>query len=85
MTRSKVVKLASAAFLVLILIVVPRMIWTSVQVPVDNHCCAAPNADTLYTEFWLDLSRERGSSPSPGQASPGAAGEEGPVKTDWRG
>jgi len=23
---------------------------------VDNHCCAAPNADTLYTEVWLDLS-----------------------------
>jgi hypothetical protein len=25
---------------------------------VDNHCCAAPNADTLYTEAWLDVSRE---------------------------
>ena len=25
---------------------------------VDNHCCAAPNADTLYTIVWLDLSRE---------------------------
>jgi hypothetical protein len=25
---------------------------------VDNHCCAAPNADTLYTESWLDVSRE---------------------------
>jgi hypothetical protein len=24
----------------------------------DNHCCAAPNADTLYTEVWLDVSRE---------------------------
>ena len=24
----------------------------------DNHCCAAPNADTLYTEAWLDVSRE---------------------------
>ena len=23
---------------------------------VDNHCCAAPNADTLYTEVWLDVS-----------------------------
>jgi hypothetical protein len=23
---------------------------------VDNHCCAAPNAETLYTEVWLDLS-----------------------------
>ena len=25
---------------------------------VDNHCCAAPNADTLYTEAWLDVSKE---------------------------
>jgi len=25
---------------------------------VDNHCCAAPNADTLYTETWLDVSKE---------------------------
>ena len=25
---------------------------------VDNHCCAAPNADTLYTEVWLDVTRE---------------------------
>ena len=25
---------------------------------VDNHCCAAPNADTLYTEAWLDVSQE---------------------------
>ncbi len=25
---------------------------------VDNHCCAAPNADTLYTEVWLDVSEE---------------------------
>ncbi len=25
---------------------------------VDNHCCAAPNADTLYTEVWLDVSGE---------------------------
>jgi hypothetical protein len=24
----------------------------------DNHCCAAPNADTLYTEAWLDVSKE---------------------------
>jgi hypothetical protein len=23
---------------------------------VDNHCCAAPNADTLYTLVWLDVS-----------------------------
>lgn len=25
---------------------------------VDNHCCAAPNADTLYTMAWFDLSVE---------------------------
>ena len=25
---------------------------------VDNHCCSAPNADTLYTEAWLDVSTE---------------------------
>lgn len=25
---------------------------------VDNHCCAAPNADTLYTEAWLDVKKE---------------------------
>ena len=25
---------------------------------VDNHCCAAPNADTLYTEVWLDVAKE---------------------------
>lgn len=25
---------------------------------VDNHCCAAPNADTLYAIAWLDVSRE---------------------------
>jgi len=25
---------------------------------VDNHCCAAPNADALYTEVWLDVSKE---------------------------
>ncbi len=25
---------------------------------VDNHCCAAPNADTLYTMVWLDVSIE---------------------------
>jgi hypothetical protein len=25
---------------------------------VDNHCCAAPNADTLYTISWLDVSTE---------------------------
>ena len=25
---------------------------------VDNHCCAAPNADTLYTMAWLDVGSE---------------------------
>jgi hypothetical protein len=25
---------------------------------VDNHCCAAPNADTLYTLAWLDVAKE---------------------------
>lgn len=25
---------------------------------VDNHCCAAPNADTLYTMAWFDLTDE---------------------------
>ena len=25
---------------------------------VDNHCCAAPNADTLYTIAWLDVAKE---------------------------
>jgi hypothetical protein len=25
---------------------------------VNNHCCAAPNADTLYTEAWLDVAKE---------------------------
>ena len=25
---------------------------------VDNHCCAAPNADTLYTIAWLDVGDE---------------------------
>jgi hypothetical protein len=25
---------------------------------VDNHCCAAPNADTLYTIAWLDVGKE---------------------------
>lgn len=24
----------------------------------DNHCCAAPNADTLYTEAWLDVTEQ---------------------------
>lgn len=25
---------------------------------VDNHCCAAPNADTLYTIVWMDVAQE---------------------------
>jgi hypothetical protein len=25
---------------------------------VDNHCCAAPNADTLYTMAWFDVSQK---------------------------
>jgi hypothetical protein len=25
---------------------------------VGNHCCAAPNADTLYTMVWPDVSSE---------------------------
>ena len=25
---------------------------------VDNHCCAAPNADMLYTIIWLAVSQE---------------------------
>jgi hypothetical protein len=25
---------------------------------VENHCCAAPNADTLYTIVWLDVTKE---------------------------
>lgn len=25
---------------------------------VDNHCCAAPNTDTLYTLVWLDVSSQ---------------------------
>ena len=24
----------------------------------DNHCCSAPNSDTLYTIIWLDVSEE---------------------------
>jgi len=32
---------------------------------VDNHAVTAPNADTLYTIVWLDVSKEPGSSASP--------------------
>ncbi len=35
-----------------------QMIRMRTYPAVDNHCCAAPNADTLYTEAWLDVSRE---------------------------
>ena len=35
-----------------------QMIKMRAYPAVDNHCCAAPNADTLYTMAWLDLSAE---------------------------
>jgi hypothetical protein len=35
-----------------------QMIRMRTYPAVDNHCCAAPNADTLYTEAWLDVSVE---------------------------
>ena len=35
-----------------------QMIRMRTYPAVDNHCCAAPNADTLYTEVWLDVSAE---------------------------
>jgi hypothetical protein len=35
-----------------------QMIEMRTYPAVDNHCCAAPNADTLYTEAWLDVSKE---------------------------
>ena len=35
-----------------------QMIRMRTYPAVDNRCCAAPNADTLYTEAWLDVSRE---------------------------
>jgi len=37
-----------------------QMIRMRTYPAVDNHCCAAPNADTLYTEAWLDVSKEPG-------------------------
>ena len=37
---------------------VGQMIRMRTYPAVDNHCCAAPNADTLYTEAWLDVSKE---------------------------
>src|SRR5262245_16794915 len=35
-----------------------QMIKMRTYPAVDNHCCAAPNADTLYTIVWLDVSKE---------------------------
>jgi hypothetical protein len=35
-----------------------QMIRMRTYPAVDNHCCAAPNADTLYTEVWLDVWKE---------------------------
>lgn len=35
-----------------------QMIKMRTYPAVDNHCCAAPNADTLYTEVWLDVAKE---------------------------
>jgi hypothetical protein len=35
-----------------------QMIRMRTYPAVDNHCCAAPNTDTLYTEAWLDVSKE---------------------------
>jgi len=32
---------------------------------VDNHAVTAPNADTLYTIVWLDVSKSRGLSAHP--------------------
>ena len=37
-----------------------QMIKMRTYPAVDNHCCSAPNADTLYTEAWLDVSKEPG-------------------------
>jgi hypothetical protein len=35
-----------------------QMIKMRTYPAVDNHCCAAPNADTLYSMVWLDVSKE---------------------------
>jgi hypothetical protein len=32
-----------------------QMINMRTYLPIDNHCCAAPNADTLYTLAWLNV------------------------------
>jgi len=35
-----------------------QMIRMRTYPSIENHCCAAPNADTLYTMAWLDVSIE---------------------------
>ncbi len=35
-----------------------QMIKMRTYLPIDNHCCAAPNADTLYTIAWMDVYNE---------------------------
>ena len=35
-----------------------QMINMRTYLPIDNHCCAAPNADTLYTIAWMDVYNE---------------------------
>lgn len=35
-----------------------QMIRMRTYPAVNDRCCAAPNADTLYTEAWLDVSQE---------------------------
>lgn len=35
-----------------------QMINMREYLPIDNHCCAAPNADTLYTMAWFDVYEE---------------------------
>jgi len=37
---------------------VDQIIKMRTYLPLDNHCCAAPNADTLYTIAWLDVADE---------------------------
>lgn len=37
---------------------VGQMIKMRTYPSVDNHCCAAPNSDTLYTMVWLDVYEE---------------------------
>ena len=34
-----------------------QMIRMRTYPAVDNYCCAAPNADTLHTEAWLDVAK----------------------------